>query len=359
MRRQHRNVRLARPQRRQLEAHHVETVVEIGAKIAGVRQGLEVGLAGGDDAAIHRDRLVAAESLHHPLLQHPQQLHLKLGRHVLDLVEKQRAATRELDLADAPLARTGKGARLMAEDLALEHALGQGRAVDCHELPVAAAGGMQCPGQDLLAGAGFAVDQHIGLGRADCRDHAPDLLDRRAVAEQEDRLLLQHLLLEAPVLEHQPAQTETAPHHVGEAVGGKRLLDEIVGALAHRLHRHRDATMAGHEDHRNLAVAPEHLGQAGQAVHARQAHVAHHHPTETGVELSQRSLRAIEAAGADSREVERLQHPAAHHRIVLDDEGLQCFSHPRCAPRQAAARPGTRRRTARCCPLRDDHRGSR
>jgi len=56
-----------------------------------------------DHPHIHGDRLLAAEPLDHARLEHAQQLRLGLGPEVADLVEKQRAAVRELEPPHAPL----------------------------------------------------------------------------------------------------------------------------------------------------------------------------------------------------------------------------------------------------------------
>ena len=42
---------------------------------------------------------------------------------------------------------------------------------------------VDCPRNQLLAGAGFAQDEHVGLGRRDGRDLSQDLLNGRALAD--------------------------------------------------------------------------------------------------------------------------------------------------------------------------------
>ena len=70
--------------------------------------------------------LVAADALEALLLQHAQQLGLRGGRHVADLVEEQRAAVGLLEPADAAAIGAGEGALLVAEQLALQQRLGDG-----------------------------------------------------------------------------------------------------------------------------------------------------------------------------------------------------------------------------------------
>ena len=62
--------------------------------------------------------------------------------------------------------RAGKGAGLVAEQLAFHHRLGQGAGIDGDEGAVAAAGVIvQGAGHHLFAGTGFAKDQHVGVDR--------------------------------------------------------------------------------------------------------------------------------------------------------------------------------------------------
>ena len=86
-------------------------------------------------------------------------------RHVADFVEKERAAVRQFELADAPLAiRAGVGARRRAEEFDFEQRLGNRRDVHRHErLRGARRGAVDRVGEQFLAGAGFAEQQHRRL----------------------------------------------------------------------------------------------------------------------------------------------------------------------------------------------------
>ena len=153
-------------QRRDAQRGDVQAVIQVGAKAALVGAAAQVFLAGGDDADIQGDQLVAAEAFDYPLLQQAQQLDLYLQAHAFDFIEKQGAAVGKLELADAAFLRAGKGAGLVAEQLAFHHRLGQGAGIDGDEGAVAAAGVIvQGAGHHLFAGAGFAKDQHVGVDR--------------------------------------------------------------------------------------------------------------------------------------------------------------------------------------------------
>ncbi len=51
------------------------------------------------DAHVHRDLFPPADALEHALLQEAQELGLQGQREIADLVEEERAAVREFDLA--------------------------------------------------------------------------------------------------------------------------------------------------------------------------------------------------------------------------------------------------------------------
>ncbi|MNG22032.1 hypothetical protein D3C84_1064730 [compost metagenome] len=65
--------------------------------------------------------MIAPQPLHHALLQQTQQFDLDIQAHAFDFIEKQGAAIGELELADAAFLRAGKGAGLVAEQLAFDH----------------------------------------------------------------------------------------------------------------------------------------------------------------------------------------------------------------------------------------------
>ena len=113
----------------------------------------------------------AADRRHLALLQHAQQLRLHAARHLADLVEEQRAAVRGRQAARARPVGAGEGAAHVPEQLGLGERLGDGRQLTATNGPVAArAGAVNEPGDDLLAGAGLAADEHAGVGVGDLVD---------------------------------------------------------------------------------------------------------------------------------------------------------------------------------------------
>jgi hypothetical protein len=101
------------------------------------------------------------------LLQHAQQLRLQQRRELGDLVEKHRAAARQLE--PATLLRQGPGERalLMTEELTFQQAFGQRRAVDRDErLRRSRAVVVNGTGGKLLAGTALTVNQDGGVSWA-------------------------------------------------------------------------------------------------------------------------------------------------------------------------------------------------
>ena len=107
------------------------------------------------------------------LLHHAQELGLQGQAQVLDLVEEERAAGGQLDLARLGLAGVGEGALLVAEQLRLQQLLGDGRAVDLDEGPVAPRAAVVEPVREqVLAGAALALEQHRAAGLGQAAGHA-------------------------------------------------------------------------------------------------------------------------------------------------------------------------------------------
>jgi hypothetical protein len=76
---------------------------------------------------------VAADAVILAVGEHAQQPYLQIGRHIADLVQKQRSALCLLEAPAPGALRSGKGAALVAEELRLEQVLRNGRGVDRNE----------------------------------------------------------------------------------------------------------------------------------------------------------------------------------------------------------------------------------
>ena len=162
------NLDAALAQRRQVQAHDAEAVEEVLAEAAVADQGFEVGVGGGDDADVDAGGLRLADRMDLAGLEKAQQLGLDVEAGVADLVEEQRAAGGGADDALEVLDGAGEGAAAVAEQLRVEHVLRRRGAVEGQEgRRGAGRAGVNGAGEHLLAGAGFAGDEHRHVGRGD------------------------------------------------------------------------------------------------------------------------------------------------------------------------------------------------
>src|SRR5690606_21906224 len=182
---QQRKILDALAQRRHLDGEYVQPVVEVLAELAAGDHLFKILVRRGNHPHVRLLRLVAADPLEGALLQHTQQLDLHVHRHVADLVEKQRAAGRQLETPRPAGNGTGKGTLLVAEQFAFQQ-LGRNRAaVNRYEGGIFALGvEMEVARHYLLAGARVAEDKHGGLSVGHLLHHLPHGLDRPTGAYQ-------------------------------------------------------------------------------------------------------------------------------------------------------------------------------
>ena len=135
-------------ERRERDREDAEAVVEVFAE-GLVVDGLEqVAVGGGDDPDVDRQRRAAADALDLALLEDAEELGLGLQGEIADLVEEEGPAVGQLEAADPPGEGAGEGAFLVAEQLALDQARGQGGAVELDQRLGRAAGcGSGSPGR--------------------------------------------------------------------------------------------------------------------------------------------------------------------------------------------------------------------
>ena len=119
--------RPAARERRQVNRHHVEPIVEVIAEAARGNLLLKRQVGGRDDANVHADRPAIADALELALLQHPQELHLQAKAHARDFVKKKRARVSRLESADLVIDGARERPFDVAIQLAFEQALAQRR----------------------------------------------------------------------------------------------------------------------------------------------------------------------------------------------------------------------------------------
>ena len=153
----------------------------------------------------------------------------------------------------------------MAKHLRLEDAFGDASHIHFDEAAVPTPRqGVDATGDQPLAGAVLAKDQHVRIGwsRAlDERQHRPHGFGGRdealcVLALQKSVLGAQSRVFRAkpPGLPGGLAESDLAAQHAREPRVVPGLLDEVARAAAHRLDRELDAAPGRHDDHRQLRV---------------------------------------------------------------------------------------------------------
>ena len=86
-------------QAREVDAQHVEPMIQIAAELAQLHLLAQIPIGRGDDADVHPEKVLAADPPELPLLEYPQQLGLRRQRHLADLVEEDGPAVGQLEEA--------------------------------------------------------------------------------------------------------------------------------------------------------------------------------------------------------------------------------------------------------------------
>ena len=170
--RQRQDVLAAFAQRRNVQRQHVQAIEQVFAEAPLGDFFAQIAVGGGDDAHVQLDVATPAQAFHPAFLQHAQQLGLQAERQLADLVEQQGAAVGQFELARLAVHRAGESTALVAEQQGFEHRLGDRRAVHRDEGRLGGrAEAVDVAGHQLLAGAGFAADQHRHAGQRHALGH--------------------------------------------------------------------------------------------------------------------------------------------------------------------------------------------
>src|SRR5437016_13046162 len=254
------NVLAPLAQRWQAEFDGIEAKQQVLPEFPHRRFGMDVRVRGRDDAHVHALRLGRANALELARLEHAQQLRLLRQGQIRNLVEKQRPALGELEPPDAIHLRVGEGPLHVPEQLALEQSVGNPAQVDGDEGPLGPArGGVQPAGDDLLASAVLAQDEHVGVRRADAlhqlehRLHGGRLGDQLGEALPAQRTVFALELLTAT---QRPTELDLGAECREQPAVVPRLLDEVARAAAHRLDGAVDAGPGGHHHDWGRGVEP-------------------------------------------------------------------------------------------------------
>ncbi len=174
-------------QRRHLDRHDGQTMIQILAETPLADQALQIIGGRGDDPHIDLDPLRTADALELLVDQDAQDLVLGLARHFTDFIEIERTAMRLFESAGATrLARLTFGAEKRHF-----HALGRDRCriIQGHEGSVGPRRLLvDHPRHEFLAGAGRPEDHDAAVGGRDLLDRLAKLRDRDRGADQLDRI---------------------------------------------------------------------------------------------------------------------------------------------------------------------------
>ena len=210
----------------------------------------------------------------------------------------------------------------MAEQLGLDQFLGNRGAIDLDEralhAPAVVVDGV---GDELFAGAVFALDQDVGFGIGD-GGHQVEQLTHLAAAPDDvlELVAVQQLPAQREVFGLELGSLDRATQHRQHALGVDRLFEKVGGAGLDGLHRARDAALPADDQHfrpRLQRLEPSH--QVGAV------DVGQHQVNQRRIRLPTREQRlGIRPARGDTYVVpgagERQRQPLRHIRLVVDDE---------------------------------------
>ena len=184
MRHQGRNVFAARPQWGQQDRKHIQAVVEVAAKFASLYHVRQIPVRRGHEPNVHVVSPRAAQALKLLFLQHTQQFGLQCRRNIAHLVQEERAFVGQFETANLLRDGSGESALLVAKKLAFQQIQRNGSAIQLYERASAPRADVVNRARDqLLAGAGFSLDQHSGIGGRDAFDLFEHRFQSRTVAD--------------------------------------------------------------------------------------------------------------------------------------------------------------------------------
>ncbi len=251
----------------------VEEVVPEGALAGG---GHQVAVGGADQAEVRLHGGGGAHGIHLTGLEGAQELGLQGQRQLAHLVEEEGAAGGGAQAAGVVAVGAGEGAADVAEELGFGQLAADGAAVDRHERALPArAGQVDQAGDELLAGAALAGDQHGRLAVGG----APGLLDQvlhglRAVHQAVLGAAAAEQVAQALVVAAQGPVGQGAVDG-DEQLGALEGLEQVGGrAQLHGLHGLRHRAVSGEHDHRRARRL--HRAQDVHAVAAGHLHVGEH-----------------------------------------------------------------------------------
>jgi hypothetical protein len=137
-----------------------EAKVEVLTKSALLDFREQISIRRRDDAHVGSNRLEPTETPNLAVLEHAQELGLKLSRQLAELVQEERAVVRQLEKPGARVRCAGEGASFVSEELAFDQGRSDGPAIEDDVRVVGSrARAMNGVRHDVFAGSRFALDE--------------------------------------------------------------------------------------------------------------------------------------------------------------------------------------------------------
>ncbi|KAF5033894.1 hypothetical protein DSECCO2_601920 [anaerobic digester metagenome] len=274
MQRQGLDVLHSLPKRRQRDDDGAQPVEQVLAEHAVCRHDREVAVGRGHEPEIALQLVFGTHRPEAAVLEHAQKRLLYALGQLADLVEKERAAVGQLEQPVAVAVRVGERAFDVAKQHAFDQRFRQRGAVHHHEVVGGAGGiGVYGAGEELLARAGLAADEHRGVGIGGLGHEVEAGL--HGLSRADDAFALERGARPARGL--LDAVFQGARERQGDAVGGKRLLDVVPGPGFDGQGRALGVVLGGDDDDFRRPRRGAQLGQQVQAVAVRQAQIEKHH----------------------------------------------------------------------------------
>ncbi|MNM77292.1 hypothetical protein D3C81_891390 [compost metagenome] len=316
-----RDVLAALAQRRQLQAHHVEAMQQVGTEFSLRDQAFQILMGGGDHAHIDADQFASTYAEEFALGEHTQQARLQRQRHVADFIKEQGAAVGLLEATDVAPLRTGERTRFVAEQLAFQQFGGNRGGVQRDERMLRTwRFAVQRIGHQLLAGTGLADDQHRQRRLREAADGAEQRAHRWRVAHQLRRLV-------AGCVCGGSGRSQGRLHCRQHALGQRyRIIQvewlgqELMRAAAERTGGTGDIGVGRHHHHRQLRQRGLQLVQQHQTIVAGHAHVGEQQRRRRAFgQRFQRGCRAVEVEHLVAGLAQRGAQHEAHGAVIVDD----------------------------------------
>ena len=250
------NILSSGPERRDSQAQNIEPIIQVLTKRTAGDAIEQVEFGRGHNTHIGLDDAVASDAFEDLLLDDPQQLGLLVQRNIVDIVQVNGPAVRELEPAGAILIRTREGSFLVSVQFALNQGRWQQRAAHFYVRCFVAVGlPVDDRGHQVLPNTRLAVDQDIGISLRGDANHAFHTFDRGGNAND----LAVNV---APTLGRRARANRRGVSPVPidvrqqrpEFFGGNRLLNEVVLAKLDRLDSDWNRTVGAHQDHGSLGA---------------------------------------------------------------------------------------------------------